>query len=119
MVLFPNFLEKMLSNTRYTSRIPLFIHSKSLVKILPFIPKIVDQNVAPGDDNLVVYSHPLGEGPSTGTARLIDKDDPRSRLHFVKYLKRDGKTLKIWECGICKPLVLILTDKFFATIGNG
>ncbi|XP_033210102.1 uncharacterized protein LOC117168494 isoform X2 [Belonocnema kinseyi] len=63
--------------------------------------KIMDQNVAPGDDNLVVYSHPLGEGPSTGTARLIDKDDPRSRLHFVKYLKRDGKTLKIWECGIC------------------
>jgi hypothetical protein len=32
---------------------------------------------------------------------LIDKDDPRSRLHFVKYLKRGGKTLKIWECGIC------------------
>ncbi|XP_034951530.1 uncharacterized protein [Chelonus insularis] len=37
----------------------------------------------------------------TSTPRLIDKDDPRSRLHFVKYLKRDGKTLKIWECGIC------------------
>lgn len=39
---------------------------------------------------------------SSNTSRLIDKDDPRSRLHFVKYLKRDGKTLKIWECGICK-----------------
>ncbi|XP_021940264.1 zinc finger protein 813-like isoform X2 [Zootermopsis nevadensis] len=33
--------------------------------------------------------------------KLIDKNDPRSRLHYVKYLKRDGKTLKIWECGIC------------------
>lgn len=31
----------------------------------------------------------------------VDKDDPRSRLHFVKYMKRDGKTIKIWECGIC------------------
>lgn len=40
--------------------------------------------------------------PSSGGPRLVDKDDPRSRLHFVKYLKRDGKTLKIWECGICE-----------------
>ncbi|XP_046388306.1 zinc finger protein 628-like [Ischnura elegans] len=31
----------------------------------------------------------------------VDKNDLRSRLHFVKYMKRDGKTLKIWECGIC------------------
>ncbi|XP_031781305.1 serendipity locus protein H-1-like isoform X2 [Nasonia vitripennis] len=38
---------------------------------------------------------------SSANAQLIDKDDPRSRLHYVKYLKRDGKTLKIWECGIC------------------
>ncbi|XP_058800319.1 uncharacterized protein LOC131669461 [Phymastichus coffea] len=48
-------------------------------------------------------SNQSGERPSpvsTG-AQLIDKDDPRSRLHYVKYLKRDGKTLKIWECGIC------------------
>ncbi|XP_059489783.1 zinc finger and BTB domain-containing protein 49-like isoform X2 [Neocloeon triangulifer] len=35
------------------------------------------------------------------TKEKIDKDDPRSRLHFVKYLKRSGKTMKIWECGIC------------------
>ena len=42
--------------------------------------------------------------PSSASARLIDKDDPRSRLHYVKYLKRDGKTLKIWECGICNLL---------------
>lgn len=55
------------------------------------------------DESVVVYSHPMSEsGPST--TRLVDKDDPRSRLHFVKYLKRDGKTLKIWECGICKYL---------------
>ncbi|CAL4228675.1 unnamed protein product [Meganyctiphanes norvegica] len=31
----------------------------------------------------------------------VDRDDPRSRLHFVKYMKREGKTIKIWECGIC------------------
>ncbi|KAK4295817.1 hypothetical protein Pmani_031638 [Petrolisthes manimaculis] len=31
----------------------------------------------------------------------VDRDDPRCRLHFVKYMKRDGKTIKIWECGIC------------------
>lgn len=43
-----------------------------------------------------------GEVPHTSSgAQLIDKDDPRSRLHFVKYMKREGKTQKIWECGIC------------------
>ncbi|XP_076243319.1 uncharacterized protein LOC143184743 [Calliopsis andreniformis] len=63
--------------------------------------KILDQNVTTTDDNIMVYSHPVVEGPSSSSSRLIDKDDPRSKLHFVKYLKRDGKTLKIWECGIC------------------
>ncbi|KAL6268477.1 hypothetical protein P5V15_001610 [Pogonomyrmex californicus] len=63
--------------------------------------KIFEQSVSVPDKNVVVYSHPVAEGPSSSTTRLIDKDDPRSRLHFVKYLKRDGKTLKIWECGIC------------------
>ncbi|XP_032684236.1 uncharacterized protein LOC116850276 isoform X3 [Odontomachus brunneus] len=63
--------------------------------------KILEQSVSAPDENMVVYSHPVAEGPSSSTTRLIDKDDPRSRLHFVKYLKRDGKTLKIWECGIC------------------
>ncbi|XP_072756885.1 uncharacterized protein [Anoplolepis gracilipes] len=62
--------------------------------------KILEQNVNTPDENQV-YSHPVAEGSSSTTTRLIDKDDPRSRLHFVKYLKRDGKTLKIWECGIC------------------
>ncbi|KAK2582954.1 hypothetical protein KPH14_009012 [Odynerus spinipes] len=64
--------------------------------------KILEQCISTGDNNVVVYSHPVGpEGPSSSSNRLIDKDDIRSRLHFVKYLKRDGKTLKIWECGIC------------------
>ncbi|XP_018398722.1 PREDICTED: uncharacterized protein LOC108776560 [Cyphomyrmex costatus] len=63
--------------------------------------KIFEQSVNAPDKNVVVYSHPVAEGPLPPTTRLIDKDDPRSRLHFVKYLKRDGKTLKIWECGIC------------------
>ncbi|XP_011064621.1 PREDICTED: uncharacterized protein LOC105152189 [Acromyrmex echinatior] len=63
--------------------------------------KIFEQSVNAPDKNVVVYSHPVAERPSPPTTRLIDKDDPRSRLHFVKYLKRDGKTLKIWECGIC------------------
>lgn len=31
----------------------------------------------------------------------VDKDDPRSRLHFIKYLKKEGKPMKMWECGIC------------------
>lgn len=31
----------------------------------------------------------------------IDKNDPRSRLHFIKYVKKDGTTIKYWECGIC------------------
>lgn len=35
----------------------------------------------------------------------VDRDDPRSRLHFVKYMKRDGKTIKIWECGICESFL--------------
>ncbi|XP_015435550.1 PREDICTED: uncharacterized protein LOC107191110 [Dufourea novaeangliae] len=63
--------------------------------------KILDQNVNAPEDNVMVYSHPVIEGPSSSSTQLIDKDDPRSKLHFVKYLKRDGKTLKIWECGIC------------------
>lgn len=64
--------------------------------------QIFEQSVSAPDKNVVVYSHPVAEAPSSSTTtRLIDKDDPRSRLHFVKYLKRDGKTLKIWECGIC------------------
>jgi len=31
----------------------------------------------------------------------IDPLDPRSRLHFVKYVTKDDDTSKFWECGIC------------------
>ncbi|CAH2087937.1 unnamed protein product [Euphydryas editha] len=31
----------------------------------------------------------------------VDKTDPRSRYHYVKYVKRHGRTIKLWECGIC------------------
>ena len=45
-------------------------------------------------------------GNETESKVKIDKDDPRSRLHYIKYLKREGKPLKMWECGICKCLFL-------------
>ena len=33
----------------------------------------------------------------------VDKDDPRARLHYIKYLRGEaGKTIKLWECGICR-----------------
>ena len=78
----------------------LFTDYKIVEKCIFFL-QILDQNVNSSNDNVMVYSHPVVEGPSSSSTRLIDKDDPRSKLHFVKYLKRDGKTLKIWECGIC------------------
>ncbi|CAB3251626.1 unnamed protein product [Arctia plantaginis] len=31
----------------------------------------------------------------------VDKADPRSRFHYVKYVKRNGRVVKLWECGIC------------------
>jgi len=31
----------------------------------------------------------------------IDPSDPRSRLHFIKYVTKDKDTTKCWECGIC------------------
>ncbi|XP_072945474.1 uncharacterized protein [Epargyreus clarus] len=31
----------------------------------------------------------------------VDKADPRSRFHYVKFVKRHGRTVKLWECGIC------------------
>ncbi|PNF39054.1 hypothetical protein B7P43_G04856 [Cryptotermes secundus] len=46
------------------------------------------------------YISSMGEG-NDYPRKVVDKNDPRSRLHYVKYLKRDGKTLKMWECGIC------------------
>lgn len=34
-------------------------------------------------------------------AKIKTEDDPRNHLHYVRYFKREGKTLKVWECGIC------------------
>lgn len=28
--------------------------------------------------------------------------DPKDKLHLVKYVKIEGRILKLWECGICK-----------------
>ncbi|XP_045625464.2 uncharacterized protein [Procambarus clarkii] len=52
------------------------------------------------EDPLKVASDLMATDRSTKYTR-VDRDDPRSRLHFVKYMKREGKTIKIWECGIC------------------
>lgn len=27
--------------------------------------------------------------------------EPSHRLHFIKFIKRQGRTVKLWECGIC------------------
>ncbi|KAL0829875.1 hypothetical protein ABMA28_003356 [Loxostege sticticalis] len=40
-------------------------------------------------------------GKSGSGACKVDKADPRSRFHYVKYVKRHGRTVKLWECGIC------------------
>jgi len=31
----------------------------------------------------------------------ISQHDPRSRLHFIKYVTKGGETTRYWECGIC------------------
>ncbi|XP_063537938.1 uncharacterized protein LOC134747255 isoform X3 [Cydia strobilella] len=41
------------------------------------------------------------ERRGTQGACKVDKTDPRSRFHYVKYVKRHGRTVKLWECGIC------------------
>ncbi|XP_037791462.1 uncharacterized protein LOC119586810 isoform X1 [Penaeus monodon] len=61
--------------------------------------KDVSQSVKEKDDPLSLGEFMSNERP-TKYAR-VDRDDPRSRLHFVKYMKREGKTIKVWECGIC------------------
>lgn len=95
---FPSFF--LVLSSLLLSSFFLFTDYKIVEKCIFFL-QILDQNVNSSNDNVMVYSHPVVEGPSSSSTRLIDKDDPRSKLHFVKYLKRDGKTLKIWECGIC------------------
>jgi hypothetical protein len=34
--------------------------------------------------------------------------DPKEKLHLVKYVKIDGKIVKLWECGICKLSHILL-----------
>ncbi|CAG5092080.1 Similar to erm: Fez family zinc finger protein erm (Drosophila melanogaster) [Cotesia congregata] len=74
---------------------------KNVIKI--FGKKLDPQpskNKIQSEENIVEsVAVPQISANDSSTSRLIDKDDPRSRLHFVKYLKREGKTLKIWECG--------------------
>ena len=33
--------------------------------------------------------------------KKLTSSDPRSRLHFIKYVTKDNETSKRWECGIC------------------
>ena len=38
--------------------------------------------------------------------------DPKEKLHLVKYVKIDGKIMKLWECGICKDFFFKQICKF-------
>ena len=38
--------------------------------------------------------------------------DPKEMVHLVKYVKVEGKVLKIWECGICKEINDFLFSSF-------
>ena len=42
------------------------------------------------------------DGPPGETPEPRPSSNLRARLHFIKYLKRGGKTVKLWECGICR-----------------
>lgn len=33
-------------------------------------------------------------------------DSFKNRLHYVKYINRDGKNVKVWECGVCMYLFI-------------
>ncbi|XP_039747887.1 uncharacterized protein LOC120625041 [Pararge aegeria] len=56
-----------------------------------------------------LVSSTSADGPSSSTANTpigratckVDKTDPRSRYHYVKFVNRHGRTVKLWECGIC------------------
>ncbi|XP_053616247.1 zinc finger protein GLI1-like [Plodia interpunctella] len=53
------------------------------------------------ESQLVTSTSTSNERKNGQGARKVDKTDPRSRFHFVKYVKRHGRTVKLWECGIC------------------
>ncbi|KAG6440372.1 uncharacterized protein LOC115445749 isoform X3 [Manduca sexta] len=55
-------------------------------------------------DSQLVSSTSTGNAldrPKSNGACKVDKTDPRSRVHYVKYIKRHGRSVKLWECGIC------------------
>ncbi|KAL7305187.1 hypothetical protein TKK_0002580 [Trichogramma kaykai] len=64
------------------------------------IPDSEDTESTITDQSLEMASN-CNDKPSTSNTQHVDKDDPRSKLHYVKYLNREGKTFKVWECGIC------------------
>ncbi|XP_049840468.1 zinc finger protein 358-like [Schistocerca gregaria] len=46
-------------------------------------------------------------GSSDGMTGIVEgtqasQVDPRQQMHFIRYFKREGKTFKVWECGICQ-----------------
>ncbi|XP_075982283.1 uncharacterized protein LOC142980660 [Anticarsia gemmatalis] len=59
-----------------------------------------------GEQHHVSSTSTSSSGPgadrSKGSSSFkVDITDPRSRFHYVKYVKRHGRTVKLWECGIC------------------
>ncbi|CAK1589074.1 unnamed protein product [Parnassius mnemosyne] len=53
------------------------------------------------DPHIVTSTSASTSSKGSQSTYKIDKTDPRSRYHFVKYVKRNGRTVKLWECGIC------------------
>ncbi|XP_014276645.1 uncharacterized protein [Halyomorpha halys] len=43
---------------------------------------------------------PKSDRNSSATVK-VDKDDIRAKRHYVKTLHKDGREVKIWECGLC------------------
>ncbi|KAG8225076.1 hypothetical protein J437_LFUL000055, partial [Ladona fulva] len=71
--------------------------SYTLSQTIVATPGLVEEVIQP----VLGMDESLQSRSNDPSRQKVDKNDLRSRLHFVKYMKRDGKTLKIWECGIC------------------
>ncbi|KAF2353166.1 Zinc finger C2H2-type [Trinorchestia longiramus] len=71
---------------------------KSSTTVQQATPKIT---MVPSRRDRQVPSVAATKPPSNRGYTKVDKEDPRSRLHYVKYMKKDGKTIKKWECGMC------------------
>ena len=65
-------------------------------------PKKVSKPKVEVEEALKTLLSEVKRGDASLAFAKVDKEDPRSRLHFVKYMKKEGKTIKIWECGICE-----------------